>query len=60
VTAQALHRLALAQVALKKTEAGVTARLAIEAFLKSLGPEHPLTKEALPELNLILEGSRSS
>jgi tetratricopeptide (TPR) repeat protein len=60
VTAQALHRLALAQGALKKTEGVATARQAIEAFLKSLGPEHPLTKEALPELKLILEGSRPS
>jgi hypothetical protein len=52
--------LAQAQAALKKTEAVATAQQAVEAFLKSLGPEHPLAKEALPELNLILEGSRSS
>lgn len=60
VTAQALHRLAQAQATLKKAQAVVTAQQAMEAFLKSLGPEHPLTKEALPELNLILEGRQSS
>lgn len=59
VTAQALHHLALTQVALKKTEAVATARQAREAFLESLGPEHPLTREALPELNLIAGGHSS-
>ncbi len=56
-TAQALHRLAQVQAALKEKEAVTTARQAVEALLHSVGPDHPITRQALPELNRILEES---
>lgn len=55
-TAQALSLLALIQDALKKAEAPQTARQAMDSLLKSLGPDHPFTKAAVPTLNRILKG----
>ncbi len=55
-TAQCLAILAGLQAALKKSEAVTTAQQAIEAFLQSLGPEHPITKDHLPGLRDIVSG----
>ncbi|WP_245682832.1 tetratricopeptide repeat protein [Archangium gephyra] len=55
--AQVLTLLAGVQAALKKPEAATTAQQAMDALLASLGPEHPITKEALPRLRQILAGN---
>ncbi|HYO58041.1 MAG TPA: tetratricopeptide repeat protein [Archangium sp.] len=56
-TAQVLNMLAQVQAALKKPEAAATAQQAMDALLGSLGPEHPITKDALPGLRHIVTGS---
>ncbi len=56
-TAQVLTLLARVQAALKKPEAATTAQQAMDALLASLGPEHPITKAALPGLRQILAGN---
>jgi tetratricopeptide (TPR) repeat protein len=53
-TAQALSMLAQAQAASKKPEASTTARQAMDALLNTLGAEHPITKQVLPELQRIV------
>jgi len=57
-TGQALDLLAHVQAALKKPEAVTTARQAMDSLLGALGPEHPLTKEALPRLRQLLAGNK--
>lgn len=55
-TAQGLNLLARNQAALKKPEAVMTARQAMDALLHALGEEHPITKNALPGLHRIIAG----
>ncbi|HLM46582.1 MAG TPA: hypothetical protein VK458_22120, partial [Myxococcaceae bacterium] len=55
-TAQVLNLLAQVQAAVRKPEAATTARQAMDALLNTLGAEHPITKQALPELRRILAG----
>jgi tetratricopeptide (TPR) repeat protein len=53
-TAQSLYLLAQVQAASRKPEAPTTARQAMDSLLNTLGAEHPITKQALPELRRIL------
>ena len=55
-TAQVLSQLALVQATLKKPDAVTTAQQAMDALLGTLGPEHPITKNALPRLQRIVAG----
>ncbi len=60
-TAQILNLLALVQAASSKPEAATTARQAMDALLNTLGAEHPITKQSLPELRrIVADGGGSS
>jgi tetratricopeptide (TPR) repeat protein len=57
--AQILNVLAQLQAELGKSEAADTARQALDALTWSLGPDHPITKRAVPALQQIAAGTAS-